>query len=112
MTYGKEATLPIDELEIQENISEKKSILKRTYDIINLTEKREEARRNVRKSQERQKERYDKRIGEKTKLKIGDKVLLKDATKEKQWSGKLASKWKDHIIFTKKLAKEHTNSEL
>src|SRR2546429_7126046 len=39
MTYGRETTLPIDELEIQENISEKKSILKRTYDIINLTEK-------------------------------------------------------------------------
>jgi len=25
-------------------------------------------------------------------LKIGDKVLLKDAAKEKQWSGKLAPK--------------------
>src|SRR5436305_12197554 len=74
MTYGREATLPIDEIEIQENISEKESILKRTYDIINLTEEREKARNNVRKSQERQKERYDKRIGEETKLKIGDKV--------------------------------------
>src|SRR5947207_15538722 len=92
MTYGREATLPIDEIEIQENISEKESILKRTYDIINLTEEREEARRNVRKSQEKQKERYDKRIREETKLKIGDKVLLKDAAKEKQWSEKLAPK--------------------
>src|SRR5436305_4079453 len=92
MTYGREATLPIDELEIQENISEKESILKRTYDIINLTEEREEARKNIRKSQEKQKERYDKKIGEETILKIGDKVLLKDAAKEKQWSGKLALK--------------------
>ena len=58
----------------------------------NLTEEHEEARRNVRKSQEKQKERYDKRIGEETILKIGDKVLLKDAAKEKQWSGKLALK--------------------
>ena len=66
--------------------------MKRTYDIINLTEEREKARRNVRKSQEKQKERYDKRIGEETILKIGDKVLLKDAAKEKQWSGKLALK--------------------
>src|SRR5437660_12277836 len=55
MTYGREVTLPIDEIEIQENISEKESILKRTYDIINLTEEHEEARRNVRKSQEKQK---------------------------------------------------------
>src|SRR3954470_19951624 len=38
MTYGREATLPIDEIEIQGNISERKSILKRNYDIINLTE--------------------------------------------------------------------------
>src|SRR5947199_3182299 len=81
MTYGREATLPIDEIEIQENISEKESILKRTYDIINLTEEQEEARRNVRKSQERQKERYDKRIGKETKLKIGDKVLFKRCDK-------------------------------
>src|SRR3989440_9163598 len=94
MTYGREVTLPIDEIEIQENISERESILKRTYDIINLTEEREKARNNVRKSQEKQKERYDKKIGEETKLKIGDKVLLKDAAKEKQWSGKLAPKWK------------------
>src|SRR5947199_1613985 len=92
MNYGREATLPIDEIEIQENITEKESILKRTYDMINLTEEREESRRNVRKSQEKQKERYDKKIGEETKLKIGDKVLLKDAAKEKQWSGKLALK--------------------
>src|SRR5436309_7986171 len=49
MTYGREATLPIDEIEIQENISEKESILKRTYDIINLTEEHKEARKNIRK---------------------------------------------------------------
>src|SRR2546430_8491688 len=42
----------------QENISEKESILKRTYDIINLIEEQKETRRNVRKSQEKQKERY------------------------------------------------------
>ena len=105
MTYGREATLPIDELEIQENISEKESILKRTYNMINLTEECEEARRNVRKSQEKQKERYDKKIGEETKLKIGDKVLLKDAAKEKQWSGKLAPKWKGPYYVHKEIGK-------
>ena len=105
MTYGREATLPIDEIEIQENISERESILKRTYDIINLTEEREEARNNVRKSQEKQKERYDKKIGEETKLKIGDKVLLKDAAKEKQWSGKLAPKWKGPYYIHKEIGK-------
>src|SRR5688572_8830932 len=33
MTYSREAILPIDELRIQENISEKESILKRTYEM-------------------------------------------------------------------------------
>src|SRR5437763_9548431 len=92
MTYGREATLPIDEIEIQENISEKGSILKRTYDIINLTEERDEARKNIKKSQENQKEKHDKKIKKEKELNIGDKVLLKDAAKEKQWSGKLAPK--------------------
>src|SRR3954451_189722 len=105
MTYGREAILPIDEIEMSENISEKESILKRTYDMINLTEKCEEARRNVRKSQEKQKERYNKKIEEETKLKIGDKVLLKDAAKEKQWSGKLASKWKGPYYIHREIGK-------
>ena len=39
MTYGREAILPIDEMEIQENIFEKESTLKRIYEVINLTEK-------------------------------------------------------------------------
>ena len=34
------------------------------------------------------------KIKEETKLEIGNKVLLKDAAKEKQWSGKLSQKWK------------------
>ena len=103
MTYGREATLPIDELELQENISEEKSILKRTYELINLTEKREQVKERIGLSQEKQKERFDKKIGEETELKIGDKILLKDSAKEKQWSGKLAPKWKGpyyiHEIF-------------
>ena len=94
MTYGREAILPIDEMEIQENIFEKESILKRIYEAINLTERRDEARKNIKKSQGNQKEKYDKKIKKETELNIGDKVLLKDAAKEKQWSGKLAPKWK------------------
>ena len=41
----------------------------------------------------KQKDRYDKRIKE-VRFLIGDKVLLKESAKEKQWSGKLSSKWK------------------
>ena len=40
------------------------------------------------------------------KLKIGDKVLLKNAAKEKQWSEKLASKWKGPYYIHKEIGKE------
>src|SRR3989440_5509274 len=105
MTFGREAILPIDETDIPGNIAEKESILKRTYDLINLTEERENVRRNIGKSQEKQKERYDRKVGDETKLKIGDKVLLKDAAKEKQWSGKLAPKWKGPYYIHEEIGK-------
>src|SRR6266487_3882841 len=105
MTYGREAILPIDEMEIQENIFEKESILKRIYEAINLTEKQDEARKNIEKSQENQKEKYDKKIKKETELNIGDKVLLKDTAKEKQWSGKLAPKWKGPYYIHNKIGK-------
>src|SRR6266513_5689287 len=105
MTYGREAILPIDETDIPGNIAEEESILKRTYDLINLTEERKNVRRNIGESQGKQKERYDRKIGYETKLRIGDKVLLKDAAKEKQWSGKLAPKWKGPYYIHEEIGK-------
>ena len=93
MVYGREAVLPIDDMEKGENF-EKEAIIERTYDLINLTDKRIEALKNIEQSQGQQKKRHDVKIKEKTKLEIGDKVLLKNAAKEKQWTGKLSSKWK------------------
>ena len=93
MTYGREAILPIDELGNGEDFGEE-AIMNRTYELVNLTEERGKATENIRKSQEKQKEGYDRKIKKETTLKIGDKVLLKDAAKEKQWSGKLSPKWK------------------
>ncbi|GBC22609.2 DDE-type integrase/transposase/recombinase [Rhizophagus irregularis DAOM 181602=DAOM 197198] len=50
---------------------------------------RNQAKENVRKSQEKQKSYHDKKNRIKQKLQIGDKVLYYDAAKEKQWSGKI-----------------------
>src|SRR2546423_9496572 len=105
MTYGREAILPIDETDVSENIAKSESILKRTYDLINLTEERENIRRTIGESQEKQKERYNKKIRHETELKIGNKVLLKDAAKEKQWSGKLAPKWKGPYYIHEEIGK-------
>jgi hypothetical protein len=93
MTYGREAILPIEDTEVGEDFEET-AILRRTYELINLMEERSQALENIEKSQELQKIRHDKKIKEETIFKIGDKILLKDAAKEKQWSGKLSSKWK------------------
>ena len=94
MLYGREAILPIDEMDedlTQGNIEE--GILKRIYEIINLEEKHEEVLGIIERSQDKQKERHDKKIKE-VRFLIGNEVLLKDAAKEKQWSGKLTPKWK------------------
>jgi hypothetical protein len=102
MTYGRKAILPIENLEIDEDF-ENTAIIRRIYELINLVEERDEALKNIEKSQMLQKTKYDKNVKEEILFNIGDKVLLKDAAKEKQWSNKLSSKWKGpyyiHEIF-------------
>src|SRR4051794_8676491 len=114
MTYGREAILPIEDLETG-NDFEETAIIQRTYELINLTEERSKALKNIEKSQISQKTRYDKNIKRKTKFKIGEKILLKDAAKEKQYSGKMNSKWKGpyyiHEIFGKGAYKLRTIDE-
>ena len=60
--------------------------------MIEVSEQRIEALTNIERSQEKQKKRHD--MKEETIFKIGDKVLLKDSAKEKQWSKKLTDNWK------------------
>ena len=72
-------------------------------EIINLTHEQEEALTNIIKSQEKQKERFDRK---ETIFKIGDKVLLKNSSKEKRWSGKLTDNWKGPYIVQKVIGKE------
>jgi hypothetical protein len=59
-----------------------------------LEEQRIKALDNIEKTQQKQKERHDRTIKEKTVFRVGDKVLLKESSKEKQWTGKLSQNWK------------------
>ena len=93
MVYGREAILPIEEFKNGKDFG-KNAIIKRTYDLINLVDERIKALENIERSQEQQKNRHDIKIKKEVKFEIGDKILLKDAAKEKQWSGKLSPKWK------------------
>jgi hypothetical protein len=100
LTYGREARLPIDKEMEERDFSElnekgyQEVIHNRIFDIINLVEGRNEAMTNIERSQIKQKERYDGKIPKETEFRIGDKVLLKDSAKEKQWTGKLSPNWK------------------
>ena len=93
MVYGREAILPIEEFKNGKDFG-KNAIIKRTYDLINLVDERIKALENIERSQEQQKNRHDIKIKKEVKFEIGDKILLKDVAKEKQWSGKLSPKWK------------------
>src|SRR5947199_4127707 len=93
IVYGREAILPIEDIKLGEDFG-KSAIMKRLYDLVELTEERSQALENIRKSQDQQKRRHNERIKEETQFGIGTKVLLKDAAREKQWSGKLSPKWK------------------
>jgi hypothetical protein len=92
MMYGREAKLPIEEFENKREDFEE-GIIRRIYELIDITEERNQVVEVIKRAQEKQKEKFDQGIKEK-KFKIGEKVLLKDMAKEKQWSGKLLPKWK------------------
>ena len=70
-----------------------------------LPEERNKARRNIEESQDKQKKYHDQNIKKKSQFHVGEKVLLYDAAKEKQWSGKLNEKWKGPYYIHKEVSK-------
>ena len=93
LVYGKEPILPIDD-NTNTTPNELHEKYRREYELINLSEIRRLTRERIEQSQDKLKKRHDEKIPYETKFKIGDKILLKDAAKEKQWSHKLSDKWK------------------
>ena len=90
LTYGREATLPIDEKPpLEEHLTERITSL-----IDRLPHDREDIHKRIALQQSKQKAHHDRQIKHKIEFNIGDKVLLYRAEKEKQWTGKLDEKWK------------------
>ncbi len=88
LTYGWEAILPFDEDNKTETTLEE-----RVEEIsTKFTQTKKKALENIEKSQGKQKKYHNRKIKRKSNLNIGDKVLLFDAAKAKQWSGKLEEK--------------------
>ncbi|CAB4414663.1 unnamed protein product [Rhizophagus irregularis] len=87
---GREVKLPVDNL--SDNLEQ---INQRIFMLIDdLPHVREEAKIKVQESQIKQKEYHNQKIKKEINFEIGDKVLYYNAAKEKQWTGKLDSKWK------------------
>jgi hypothetical protein len=80
LTYGRQAVLPIELIlpitEANTEINLEDSILSRAFDLIDkLPEAQEQARRKTETSQEKQKERHDKRL-KPEEFEVGDKVWI------------------------------------
>lgn len=98
LLYGREAKLPVDKDINRITLGERVKEL-----MHDLTESWNRAKENIKGSQEKQKEYYDKHGKRKQEFNVGDKVLLYDAAKEKQWSGKLNDKWKGPYYIYRKI---------
>src|SRR6266498_990737 len=99
LTYGREAILPFDEDNKTEiTLGERVEKISTKY-----IQTKKKALENIEKSQSNQKKYHDRKIKRKSNLNIGDKVLLYDAAKAKQWSGKLEEKWKGPYYIHEKL---------
>ena len=79
MMYGREALLPIDEIEdfpeAKEDIEQE--ILERRSELIKLEEKREEVKEIIEDSQSKRKEKYDQKVKH-VQFQEDNEVLLKD----------------------------------
>ena len=65
----------------------------------------QKARSHIKDSQQKSQERHNKKLKRKIEYKEGDKVLIHDTRLDKQWSGKLETRWKGPFTVQKKLDK-------
>ena len=91
LTYGREAISPLTDIKIDNTTD---CLLQRYKEILHhIPHVRTDVQERITDRQEKQKQKYNENIMEKT-FQIGDKVLLYDKRLDNQWSGKLRDKWK------------------
>ena len=102
MMYGREALLPIDEIEdfpeAKEDIEQE--ILERRSELIKLEKKREEVKEIIEDFQSKRKEKYDQKVKH-VQFQEDDEVLLKD----QQRTHKLSPKWKGPYLIHKNIGR-------
>lgn len=108
LTYGREVTFPIEVTSTNNNreYNVHKSIIDRAFKLVDQLPKHHEiAKQNIRKSQKQQEVRHFRKIPQIVKYKPGDQVLVYESRLDKQWSGKLDTKWKGPFTVHKCLDK-------
>lgn len=98
VTYGREARIPLDKDKNKMTMMERVKTL-----IEDLLKIRFKVRENLTKAQVKQKGYHDEKYKIKEEFEIGEKVLLYEAWREKQWSEKLQEKWKGPYVIHEKL---------
>lgn len=88
-----------------EKESDEMTMIKRIERIIEkLPIIRERVRGNIKEAQDKQKLYHDKKTKEKQVFEIGEKVLVYQAWRDKQWTGKLQEKFKGPYLIHEKLS--------
>lgn len=95
LLYGREARLPSDDPELEEERPLRDHMMAQFED---LTKNREQAKLYIQADQHKQKDRHDKKLPKLVRFNIGDQVLYYRATLDNQHSGKLEPKWKGPYI--------------
>jgi Integrase zinc binding domain/Integrase core domain len=91
LVYGREAKLPTDGTEIEEE----RSLVHHVENMVNdLPTLRNKAQKQITDDQQKQKDRHDRKLPPEVQYNIGDQVLHYRAMLDKQWSNKLEPKWK------------------
>ena len=103
LTYGREARLPIElqfETTLTTEIDIEEQLLKRIFNLINyLPEYVNKAKHNINLTQERSKERYDRRLRKIESFEIGDKVLIYNMKRHAEHGNKFKSQWKEEWYY-------------
>ena len=90
LMYGREARLPIDPTRVQCTHPDELDFEKKVEKMLEIQKKmHDRARSNIEKAQARQKRQYDAKHNTNTKLKVGDKVLVRSMKNKRSKGRKL-----------------------
>jgi len=100
LVYGRNARLPVDQLE-EENLQAETDRITQLIDQVPLT--RTTVKERISQSQAKQKNRHDVQIRQAHTFKTGDKVLYFNVTLDHSHSGKFKPKWKGPFVINQQL---------